>query len=398
MPSGRKMSFRTRLTLTILAAIFLSWILSAGLVVYLARREGRELHRVLQQHPGRATVREFIRDHPKLGQILSEIHRGRTTVLLLPFPIGRGAFVMRLAIALLLALIAGAWLSRRFSRPLAALEKGAQAFHAGEFAHRIPLEGDDEFTRVATAMNEMAGRVSEQITTLEEDAQRRKQLLADIAHELRSPAATLRAMAEAVRDGVADQPERRELALTTMVTTADRLQRLVNDLLELARLDLRELSLQLREVDLRALTAQCLHDHAEAAAHAGITLQPIEDDGPLFVQGDPHRLAQILDNLLDNAIAYAGEGAEVRITLQEGNPTVLTIADTGRGIPAEHLPFIFDAFYRIDQARTPGDIHSGLGLRIARALTEAHSGTLTLESEEGKGTRAIISLPSASSL
>ncbi|MHB0938395.1 MAG: sensor histidine kinase [Armatimonadota bacterium] len=373
MPSAPKSSVRARLTLTILLAIFLSWVLSAGSFAFFARQE----------------LRAVARRHPIIRQLWQAARAGKTNVIVLPVPVGRGAFLFRFAIAVLLALAAGAWLSRRFTRPLDALADGAKAFHDGKLDHRISLEGDDEFTRVAASMNQMAGQVAAQLAELEADAHRRRQLLADVAHDLRSPIAAMKTTAEAMRDGLANTPERRELALASMVDTADRLQRLVTDLLDLARLDLHELPLHRQFVDLRALAAEVVHSRLLDAEQAGIILRPMPPGEPLPVDADPDRLAQVLDNLLDNAVSHAGQGAEVTVTLQE-NPFTITVADTGRGIAAEHLAFLFDPFYRADPARTPGTHHSGLGLRIARGIVEAHGGTLELESKEGEGTRVQI--------
>lgn len=393
MRSGRRVSVRTRLVLTMLLVILASWICSAGLVLYSVRQEARAIWRELP-HPDHLlpTVRQVIRRNPLVARTWAVVRDHGQAVLLLPLPFGRGLVLARLLIALGLALLAGAWLGRRFTRPLSALAQGAQAFHDGDFGHRIPLEGDDEFARVAASMNEMAARVAGQIARLEDDAQRRQQVLADVAHELRSPVATLRAMADALQDGVAEQPERRHRAVQAIAESADRLQRLVGDLLDLARLDLRELPLHRHQIDLCALATARLDAHAVAAADARVTLHPLQGS-PVQVHADPDRLAQVLDNLLDNAVTYAGSGAEVRVTVTEGDPVVMTVADTGRGIPARHLPYVFDPFYRADAARTPDGGHSGLGLRIARALVEAHGGTLTLESAEGNGTRVVFTLP-----
>jgi signal transduction histidine kinase len=304
--------------------------------------------------------------------------------------IGRGTVIVRVALAFLIAALFGAWLGRRITRPLASLAAGAQAFHDGRLDHRIPVKGSDEFARVAAGMNEMADKLAGQIAELREDAQRRRQLLADVAHELRTPVAGVKMMTDALRDGVAMTPERRERALQAMSESADRLQRLVNDLLDLARLDVRELPLHRAPVDLRALAVERLAAVADAARAAGITLAPVEPCDPVIVDADPHRLAQVLDNLLDNAVSHAGAGATVSVAV---SPGALTVADTGRGIPAAHLPFIFDPFYRADAARSPGDLHSGLGLRIARGLVEAHGGALALDSAAGKGTRVTVTLP-----
>jgi len=301
---------------------------------------------------------------------------------------------MNVGVGTLLALIAGRWLSRRFTRPLATLAEGATALGSGDLGHRIPVRGDDEFGRVAVSMNQMAERIAEQIGQLEQDRQRRQHLLADVAHELRSPIATLKTMAEALRDGVADTPERSDRAVRAIAESAERMEHLINDLLELARLDLEQLPLHPQPVDLRAASADALRRHRDAAVAARMTLHPVASGEPVLASADPHRLAEILDNLLDNALSHAGPGAEVTVTVTPGDPASLTVADTGRGISQEHLPYLFDAFYRVDSVRTPGDRHLGLGLRIARSLARAQGGDLSLESAEGQGTRALLTLPS----
>jgi len=298
-----------------------------------------------------------------------------------------------IVIALLLAFVTSAWLSRRFTRSLAELTHGARAFIAGKFTHRIPVDGEDEFAQVATAMNELADRVSAQIADLEEDAQRRRQLLADVAHELRTPVTTMRTMAGALEEGLADDPERHRRAINSLVRTSDRLQHLVTDLLQLAKLDLHELPLLKQPVDVRALADSCVEAHTEAAHEAGVRLQPVEAGPPCMVNADADRLAQVLDNLLNNAISYAGSDVDVRVVIECGDPTRIIVADTGQGISPRHLPYLFDPFYRADAVRSPRDQHSGLGLRIARGIIETHGGTLTLESREGHGTQAIITLP-----
>lgn len=313
-----------------------------------------------------------------------------------PFPVGLtggNVLALRALVALLLALGTGAWLSRRFTRPLTKLAEGAAAYESGNLGHRISMEGSDEFSHVAEAMNQMAETVSGQIGRLEEDAKRRRQFLADIAHELRGPVTTMRTMAGALQDGLASDPERMDRAAGSLVRTSDRLLRLVTDLLELSKLDLRELPINRQEVDIRELAAAAISSHAASALQAGITLHAVAPGASIRASIDPNRITQVLDNLLDNAISYAGEGAEVRVAIEDGDPLRLIITDTGRGIPADHLPNIFEPFYRADPARTPDDAHSGLGLRIARGIVEAHGGTLEIGSVEGVGTRAVINLP-----
>ena len=403
-----RLSVSARLTLTMVVVVALTWLLGGAVIFQLMRlgvlrpgpRPGRPASvtegprgpagEPLPPPQARAGYRGPGWPPPPPGGDRTE-HRPRP-----PRSFWRGPGAVNLLVGLLLSVAAGIWLSRRFTRPLATLAEGAQALERGQLDYRIALAGDDEFVRVATSMNHMAERIAEQIRELEEDSRRRQHLLADVAHELRSPVATLKTMAEALRDGVASGPERSERAAAAVAESAERLDRLVSDLLELARLDLQELPLHPQPVDLRAAVADCLRRHREAADRAGIRMHPTEDGQPVIVSGDPHRLNQVLDNLMDNAISHAGAGAEVRVTVKPGDPVVATVADTGRGIAAEHLPYLFDPFYRVDAVRTPGDSHSGLGLRIARGLAQAHGGDLRIESEEGRGTRAVLTLPPSS--
>ena len=443
MPSVPKSSVRVQLTVSVLLVILLSWVLSSTISVYLVRQDIFALRKEMLARPDLYPnpippphfrlidfligPRQFVardippprRQSPPDAALPPEgqnIHTGAAggpppdpgmpQEALRPPPARQDGqpprtkpgkewvnVLFRGLVALLLAGITGVVLGKRFTMPLTELAKGARAYQSGQFLHRIAIKGNNEFTEVADAMNGMAEQVAQQITSLEEDSRRRQQLLADVAHELRGPVMTMRTMAGAMDEGLTTNPERQTRAVQSLVRTSDRMLHLVTDLLELARLDLHELPMHLQPVDLRELAEACLQNHADAARVAGITLHPVVAGEPMMAMVDSDRLAQVLDNLLNNAISYAGEGAEVRITFQAGDPLRIMVTDTGKGIPAKHLPFIFDPFYRTDTARSPKDKHSGLGLRIARGLIEAHGGTLTITSEEGKGTAATISLP-----
>jgi two-component system sensor histidine kinase BaeS len=301
-----------------------------------------------------------------------------------------------MGVALGLAALAGSWLGRRFTKPLTQLAKGADAFQAGNFDYRIPAKGNNEFAAVAIAMNEMGRQVSEQISRLENDAHRRRQFLADVAHELRSPVTTMETMAGALKDGLAEDPQRRDFAVSALVDTSQRLRRLVQDLMELARFDLAQLPLNLAEVDLRELVSMAIQSHEVEAAAAGVVLHPLDFTQPVMAVADPDRIVQVLNNILENAISYAGEGAEVNVTLEDGDQALISIADTGKGISAEEVPFLTDPFYRADSARSPNDSHSGLGLSIANKLVEAHGGKLTISAREGVGTVVTIIIPKSS--
>lgn len=426
-----KVSVRASLTFAILLAILFSWILSSGIANYLNYLSILSIRKEMIRYRGngmimipkpRFGIMEFLTGRPPIPPFIFRNppppQQDGMPAMPPPFPganrrpipprleryqpasfwetrqwLDLKITLLRLLIAFGLAGLTGALLGRRYAKPLMQLSKGAEAFHAGKFDYRIPSSGQDEFTEVAHVMNDMAEKVAEQISNLEQEAERRRRFLADIAHELRSPVTTMRTMAGALKDGVAEQPERRERAVTALVGTSERLLRLVQDLMELAKLDLNELPLNKAEINLCELIQNLLQYHQEEAFAAGILILPFQCDESVNIKVDPDRITQVLDNIIGNAISYAGKGARLSVTLTNEDPIHIVINDTGKGIRSQDLPYIFESFYRADQARTPGEAHSGLGLSIARKLTEAHGGTLTISSEEGKGTEVDIHLP-----
>jgi signal transduction histidine kinase len=413
-------SVRANLTIAILLTVVLSWIISSGLANYLNYLGFRSLRQEMIENPD---VYATPIPEPKFGFV--EFFTGRPPIPRGPREPGRphrpsmglrpgqrpidapggpppgsspGLFelrglLLRLGVALALAVLAGAWLGRKFTRPLMQLAKGSDAFQSGDLGYRIPTGGKNEFAAVATAMNEMARQVSDQINRLENDARRRKQLLADIAHELRSPVTTMETMVGALKDGLAEEPERRDFAVSALVLTSQRLRRLVQDLMELAKLDLTELPLNLTQVNLQELISSAIRSHEAEAEAAGVSLHALASTGSVKAVADPDRIAQVLDNIIENAISYAGDGAEMKVSLEGGDPVRISISDTGKGIRAADLPYVLDPFYRADVARTPNDCHSGLGLSIASRLVEAHGGKLTISSEAGSGTMVTILMP-----
>lgn len=301
--------------------------------------------------------------------------------------------LLRLLIATGLAALAAVWVGRKLTGPLSELADGAHAFHARKFDYRIPLKGKSEFTAVATAMNEMADEVSRHIHKLEQDADRRRQFLADVAHELRSPITTIRTMAGALQDGVAKEPDRQAQAVSALVRTSERMLRLVQDVMELVELDLDTLPVTKTQVDLSELIALVTASLEEDAAKASIELKPLEKGPAVNASVDPDRIAQVVDNVIGNAISHAGTGASVRVTIEDGDPVRISVVDTGIGIPARDLASVTEPFYRVSSSRTPGENHIGLGLSIARRILEAHGGSIGVSSEEGKGTRVVMTVP-----
>lgn len=337
---------------------------------------------------------------------------------------------MALSLALL-ALGATVYFARALRRPIDALVQGAHMLRQGQLRHRVPLDDQDEFSDVARSMNAMAAalekhqqqesehrqrlesEVRERTSALHEANQslqqtdtRRRQLLADISHELRTPTTAIRGEAEiTLRGGERPAAQYRE-ALERIVMTSRQLGSVIDDLLAMARSDMETLSMVQQRVDLSAPLADAL---AQAQALAGERhIQIDAQDMPpntVFVMGDPQRLCQLLLLLLDNAVRYSHPNGCVRLLWwrsDEAPPSlVLQVVDQGIGIPAEELHQVFDRHFRGREARLHRASGSGLGLPIAKALALAHGGNLTLESPAdeatGQGTRVQLRLPWPSS-
>ncbi len=282
----------------------------------------------------------------------------------------------------------GIVMSRSLTAPLNDLAAAARDIGARRLSRRVEEKGSDELIAVARAFNEMAA-------DLEEAEQLRRSLLADVAHELRTPLSVLQGNLRAILDEVypLNQEEMGRLYDHTRF-----LSRLVNDLHELAQAEARQLPLDLQETDLLQLlaaTAETFRPSAEAKRITLATNLPAELPP---AQVDPARITQVLQNLLANALRHTP--AEGVITIQAHaapNAVRLAIADTGDGIPPEHLPHIFDRFYRTDPARSRDRGGAGLGLAIARAIIEAHGGQITVASTgvPGEGSIFVVQLPLA---
>ena len=297
--------------------------------------------------------------------------------------------------AILLASTAGVLLSRRIARPLEKLAGAAHAVAAGDLGQTVPDEsGIPELAMLGRAFNNMT-------TSLRQADQAKTAFISDVSHELRTPLTVIKGTIETLQDGAMDDLSGREPLLASMSRETERLIVLVNDLLVLTRADAGALNLQLRLVDLGELARSRCKALERVASQRQVCVRIVIDSSPVGqdtykVLADADRLAQVLDNLLDNAIRYSPPGGEVRVTLaREGDQVACRVADTGSGIPARHLPFIFDRFYRADPARGRADGGSGLGLAIVRSLVLAHGGRTAASSIESQGTTVTFWLPAA---
>jgi len=306
----------------------------------------------------------------------------------------RTASALSLALALFAALLASVvvsvFLTQRITRSLTPLAVAARRVADGDYTARVPSVGmGSEFDDLADAFNTMAtdlGRI--EVT--------RAQMLGDLAHEMRTPVTTLGAYLEAISDGVeqADAP-----TLAMLLDQVARLARLSEDIAlvttaEEGRLTMRRKTIAVEQI-LTDATAQAVARYAARGVDLEVRVAPIASTA--MVDADPDRIAQVLTNLLDNALRHTPTGGRVVVMVDRlGAAIRVVVADDGEGIPAEHLAHVFDRFYRVDTARDRAHGGSGVGLAIAKAITEAHQGTITVHSDgPGRGAVFTVVLPAA---
>jgi signal transduction histidine kinase len=286
--------------------------------------------------------------------------------------------------ATLVALTLGVFLARTLTRPVRELTAATQALAQGKMEQRVPVRSRDELGRLAGSFNQMS-------TDLARAVELRRQMTADIAHDLRTPLTVMAGYLEALRDGVLlPSPERFE----TMHREAQHLRRLVEDLRTLSLADAGELTLNRQPVPPRMLLEQAAAAYRHQAEQQSIELKVDAAPGLPDVSVDPDRMAQVLGNLLSNALRHTPARGRISLTATlQGRRVLLTVRDTGIGIPPDDLPHIFDRFYRGDEAPEGGGDESGLGLAIARCLIALQGGTISVESSSGAGTMFVIALP-----
>ena len=287
-------------------------------------------------------------------------------------------------IAVVAAIVMGLLLTRQALKPLRALRDAARRIGAGDLSYRVPEASGDEIGDLARQFNEMAA-------DLEADETLRRRMMADIAHELRTPLAIMRAQVEALLDGVFALSRENILPIHDAALL---LSRLVDDLRDIALADAGRLSLERGEVHVETLIRRVVAGFQRAAEERGLCLRSELPEGLPSVDGDAQRLEQVLGNLLSNALRYTPSGGEIAVHgWPEPGHLAFSVKDNGPGISAEDLPLIFERFYRADNARTRQGGGSGLGLAIAKRLVEAHGGGITVQSEPGEGATFTVRLP-----
>jgi signal transduction histidine kinase len=293
-------------------------------------------------------------------------------------------------IALALSVVVAAFMAYSIARPLERIALAAEEVAAGNYDQELDIEVPVEIARLATSFNSMARQVQ---ATL----QSQQDLVANVSHELKTPLTSIQGFSQALLDGTASDPPARERAATVIHTEAGRMRRLVDDLLDLARLEAGQVRLARESVDMVDLLRGCATRLDPQAEQVGSRL--LLDLPPALppVVGDADRLGQVFVNLVDNALKHvqdvAGGGSVVIQAAQRNHLVVCSVTDNGPGIPTQDLPRVFERFYQVDKSRVWREGGAGLGLAIAQEIIEAHGGRIGAESVEGLGTRFTVELP-----
>jgi signal transduction histidine kinase len=295
------------------------------------------------------------------------------------------SYVITGLLGVLLAFILSWYLADRISKPLSELTLATSSIAGGEYGKQVDIKGGVEVEELGHAFNALS-------LGLEKNELLRKNMIADISHELRNPLAAQRGYLEALQDGVIDL---KPAALEVLVKNNALLARLVDDLQQLSLVDAGQINLDLMPVIVEEVLRTAASGFEHDLTERRITLMVDAEAGLAAVMADPGRLAQVLGNLLANSIQYTPQGGSIALGARRAEgAVVMYVSDTGPGIEAEELPFIFDRFHRTDRSRTRDTGGTGLGLSIAKGLVEAQGGRMWAESEAGRGTIIYFTLPS----
>nr|BCX01880.1 MAG: two-component sensor histidine kinase [Bacteroidota bacterium] len=292
--------------------------------------------------------------------------------------------------SLLLTALASWIVSNRVTEPIRQIARGARTIAEGDLAHRIVVRQRTELGDLAEDVNRMAERLRSQIQELRRLAQLQNEFLGNVSHEVKNPLFALQGYVEALASETLSEEQRREFARRAL-RNVERLNRLFSDLIEISRLEYREDVLHRELFDLQELVREVVETILPRAQAKGLELH--YDNPPTLVYADRLRMQQVLVNLIENAVAYTDAGHIWVRLLRRGERVIVEVEDTGRGIAPEHLPRIFDRFYRVDKARSRREGGTGLGLSIVKKIVEAHGSRVEVWSRPGQGSRFWFALP-----
>ena len=296
-----------------------------------------------------------------------------------------------LALVAVIVVIISVAMSRYFTRPIAELNEGIVEMTRGDFSNRVRVRGHNEFAQLAVAFNMMCERI-------ESLDKARSQFVSNASHELKTPLSTMKILIETLMYQNPMDPDMTREFLGDINKEIDRLNSVIGDLLTLVSMDGGEKKMDMKPVSVADILSENMRRLQPLAREKGIEMTAAFREQTAMVDGDASRLTQVFYNLLDNAIKYTGRGGSVRVEMsRRDKKVVVKVTDTGIGIPKEDQMHIFDRFYRVDKARSRETGGTGLGLSIVRQIVLLHGGTVSVSSEEEKGSTFTVELPESGS-
>jgi signal transduction histidine kinase len=293
-----------------------------------------------------------------------------------------------------IAMVLGYLLSATVIDRVRLLKDAAGRLASGQLDTRVPVAGRDEISSLAGAFNQMAADLQASSQRQRAAEQQRTDLIAWVSHDLQTPLASIRAVLEAVADGIVDDPQAIQRYLQTAQRDVRSLSLLIDDLFQMAQLDAGGLQLDLENASLSDLISDTLESFSELASRQGVTIDGHAASDLDPVRMDTMRIGRVLNNLVGNALRYTPSGGRIQVAASRlGNSVAVTVSDTGQGIDPNDLPEVFNRFYRGEKSRSKSTGGSGLGLAIARGIVRAHHGDLVVESTPGQGSRFTFTLP-----
>jgi two-component system sensor histidine kinase SaeS len=328
--------------------------------------------------------------------MLALVNVGFTAFLMFISPHDLAILAGLLGFALALSIFLAIVLSSSTTRSFHQVVEAATQISGGNLGVRVPMNSHDEVGRLASAFNDMVERVEASFNKERDLELARRELIASVSHDLRTPLASIRAMVESINDGVVTDPDTVKRYLKTLEVEVENLSQLINDLFELSQMDAGVLKLEMETSSLTDLISDTLESMSVQVTAEGknLHLKGSVEGEVAYVMMDPRRVQRVLYNLVQNAIRYTPSDGSVQILARDiGTEVQVEVKDTGEGIPPEELSRIFDRFYRTEQSRSRGSGGTGLGLSIAKGIVEAHGGRLWVESAIGKGSTFGFALP-----
>ena len=294
-------------------------------------------------------------------------------------------FVVSALVVMAVSFIAIYFVTSRLVRPLREMADATQSFISGDFTVRIPVDGFTEIDRLGMAFNNMASSLGAMEST-------RRSFVANVSHELKTPMTTIGGFIDGILDGTIPQ-EKHDYYLKIVSDEVQRLSRLVRSMLDMARIEAGEITLNKKDVDINEIVVTTVFTFEQAIEGKHLDVRGL-DAGKVMVEADPDLIHQVVYNLVDNAVYFANDGGYLEFSYTvEGSVTYIGVKNSGAGLAKEEIPFVFDRFYKTDKSRSLDKKGVGLGLHIVRSIVNLHSGEIIVRSVQGEYTEFVFTLP-----